>query len=72
MHPLERSRGQLSRDQRWALVRLGLGTFQVFGAGASLVLLMVLGLTGVTVGAILATTLATTVSVLLFGSRRAK
>lgn len=58
-----------SRDRRWAFVRLLLGLAQCFGAVFSAVLLFESGVTAVSLTAVVATGLCTTVSVMLFGSR---
>lgn len=56
--------------RRWAIVRIGLGIAQVFGATFAAVLLLS---TGVNTGSLLAVVLTaacTSISVLLFGARR--
>jgi hypothetical protein len=59
-----------TRDRKWALVRLVLGNLQIAGATASFILLAQLGVTPATLSVVVATSLCTTVSVLLFGGRR--
>jgi hypothetical protein len=58
-----------SRERRWALIRLLLGVGQIGGAGFSLALLLSVGLTSISLAAVVVTGLLTTVSVLLFGAR---
>jgi hypothetical protein len=55
-----------SSQRRWAIVRMVLGGCQMFGATLSFVLLAETGLNGWSVGAVVATSLVTTVSVFLF------
>jgi hypothetical protein len=55
--------------RRWARLRLALGVLQMGGAIAGLMLVASSGLTRSALAVALATTFATTVSVLLFGSR---
>ena len=61
---------EVTRTRRWAVARLILGMLQIFGAVVSLVLLLQTGFNTVSVGSVVITGLLTTVSVLLFGSRR--
>lgn len=56
--------------RQWAVIRLALGFLQIAGATASLTLLLSTGLNEVSLMAVVATGLMTTVSVLLFGGRR--
>ena len=59
------------RDERsWAIVRLALGMTQMAGAVVSLVLLVETGVTAVTLATVVVTCVSTSVSVLLFGSRK--
>jgi hypothetical protein len=51
------------------LIRLGLGIGQMFCAALSFVLLIDLGISEVSLGAVVATCVLTTISVLLFGKR---
>ena len=53
-------------------IRLVLGALQMFAAVVSLVLLVAVGVARVTLIAVVITTVLTTVSVLLYGSRRSK
>ena len=55
-----------------ALLRVGLGLAQVFGASFSVVLLLQVGVTKLTLISVALTGLCTTVSILLFGGRQAK
>lgn len=55
--------------RRWALLRIGLGTAQIFGAAFGATLLIRGGVSDTALLAVVATGLCTTVSVLLFGSR---
>lgn len=57
-------------ERRWGFVRLVLGVLQVFGAALTLTLLVHTGITQLSLGAAVVTGLLTTVSILLFGSRR--
>jgi hypothetical protein len=54
----------------WGLVRLALGVLQVCGAALSLALLVQTGITPLSLGAAVSTSLLTTISILLFGRRR--
>lgn len=60
------------RERRWAMVRLGLGFLQVFGASLGLGLLLQLGVTRLALVVVVLTGLCTTASVLLFGGRHAR
>lgn len=51
------------------MVRLTLGIVQMIGASVGVILLAFLGVTAWSLAVVLATTVATTASVLLFGSR---
>ena len=62
--------GAAARERRWVIVRLALGTAQVMGATAALFLLVQTGVSSLSVGAAVITCVLTTISVLLFGSRR--
>ena len=53
-------------------VRFAFGMAQMAGAAVSLVLLLTTGVTTASLVAVVLTSLATTMSVLLFGSRRAR
>ena len=55
------------KDAHDALCKLGLGIGQMFGAALSLVLLVTSGVSDVTLAAVAATCVLTTVSVLVFG-----
>ena len=57
-------------EKRWAILRVALGLIQMFGASLSVVLLLKTGISQVSLFAVALTCLCTTVSVLLFGSRR--
>lgn len=57
-------------DRRWAVVRITLGVLQMFGAAFSLTLLATTGANTLALSAVVATGVLTTISVLLFGSRR--
>jgi hypothetical protein len=59
-----------ARERRWAYVRFALGTAQILGATAALVLLVQTGFNSWSLGAAVIACTLTTVSVLLFGSRR--
>jgi hypothetical protein len=61
-----------ARERRWAFLRLGLATAQVFGASLGAGLLLSTGPTRSTLLVIVLTGLCTTVSVLLFGGRQAR
>jgi hypothetical protein len=58
-----------SLEWRWAMVRMALGVMQMIGAGSGAVLLAISGVTPWSVGIAVATTLLTTVSVVVFGAR---
>lgn len=60
-----------AREVRWAILRMFLGTAQIAGATCSGALLLSLGITKVTVGAVVITSLLTLVSRVLFSQRRA-
>jgi hypothetical protein len=49
----------LSREQRWAMVRLTFGFVQMFGAGFALTLILWTGVTVWSLGAVVATGLVT-------------
>lgn len=57
-------------DERWAAVRLLLGVGQMTGAVAAGLVLVQFGVTALSLGLTLTTAALTSVSVLLFGSRR--
>ena len=61
-----------ARAIRWAKLRIALGSAQMFGAAFSVVLLFMVGVTQVSLLAVVLTGLCTTASVLLFGSRPPK
>lgn len=57
-------------QERWrAIVRLALGTLQIFGASFSVVLLFLTGVNPWSLSAVVLTCAFTTVSVLIFGDR---
>lgn len=60
------------QERRWAILRLFLGTVQIVGSTASLVLLMLTGVNVWSLTGVVVTGLFTTVSVLLFGDRRSR
>lgn len=59
-------------ERRRALLRFVLGTVQVFGASASIVLLFLTGVNSWSLTAVTLTCVFTTVSALLFGSRKGR
>ena len=59
----------LSREQRWAMVRLALGFMQMFGAVFALTLILWTGVTVWSLGAVVATGLVTGTSLVLFRRR---
>lgn len=59
------------RASRWRRLRFTLGMIQMTGVLLSFVLLVLRGVTAATLAAVVLTSAATTVSVLLFGGRRA-
>jgi hypothetical protein len=59
----------LSREQRWAMVRLTFGFVQMFGAAFALTLILWTGVTVWSLGAVVATGLATGTSFVLFRGR---
>ena len=59
----------LSREQRWAMVRLTFGFMQMFGAVFALTLLLWTGVTVWSLGAVVATGLVTGTSLVLFRRR---
>ena len=59
------------RAARWRRLRLLLGMIQIAGVALSFAFVLSLGVAPVTLAAVLLTSAATTVSVLLFGGRRA-
>jgi hypothetical protein len=56
--------------RRWAIGRFALGMAQMGAAGVSGVLLLLAGVTTWSLSAVVVTCVLTTVSVILFGSRR--
>ena len=58
-----------SREQRWAVVRLTFGFVQMFGATFALTLILWTGVTVWSLGAVVATGLATGTSLVLFRRR---
>jgi hypothetical protein len=56
----------LSREQRWAMVRLTFGFVQMFGAAFALALLLWTGVTVWSLGTVVATGLVTGTSLVLF------
>lgn len=66
---LERSAVGSRATRHWALLRVGLGTAQIFGAVFAATLLIRGGVSDIALLVVVATGLCTTVSVLLFGSR---
>lgn len=63
---------RISRGLIWGWLRWTLGMLQMMGAVVSLVLLYELGVTPVSLSFVVGTTLCTTLSVVLFGSRHEK
>lgn len=59
----------LSREQRWAMVRLTFGFVQMFGAVFALTLILWTGVTVWSLGAVVATGLVTGTSLVLFRRR---
>lgn len=59
----------LSREQRWAVVRLTFGFVQMFGAVFALTLILWTGVTVWSLGAVVATGLVTGTSLMLFRRR---
>ena len=59
----------LSREQRWAMVRLTFGFVQMFGAVFALTLMLWTGVTVWSLGAVVATGLVTGTSLVLFRRR---
>jgi hypothetical protein len=57
------------REKRWATLRFVLGIAQMSGAVLSAVLLLREGMSAASLGAVVATSACTTLSVLLFGGR---
>jgi hypothetical protein len=57
-------------QHRWTVLRLALGMLQMGGAVVSLVLLVMTGVSPVTVTAVVVTSALTTTSVLLFGEKK--
>jgi hypothetical protein len=57
-------------ERRLGFVHLVLGVLQVFGAALTLTLLVLTGISKLSLGAAIATGLLTTISILLFGGRR--
>jgi hypothetical protein len=60
------------KERRWAILRLFLGTVQIVGSTASLVLLILTGVNVWSLSGVVVTGLFTTVSVLLFGARKGR
>lgn len=58
-----------SSERWWSLLRAALGVLQMFGAALALAMLILVGVTPVSLSVVVITGLLTTVSVLLFGSR---
>ncbi len=59
----------LSREQRWAMVRLIFGFLQMFGAAFALTLILWTGVNARSLGVVVATGLVTGTSLLLFHDR---
>lgn len=59
-------------ERRWGLLRLALSFLQVFGASTAVGLLLQIGVTRLTLLAVVLTGLCTTTSILLFGGRHAR
>ena len=59
----------LSREQRWAMVRLTFGFVQMFGAAFALTLILWTGVTVWSLGAVVATGVVTGTSLVLFRRR---
>lgn len=57
-------------ERRWAWARIILGLMQIFGAAFSMTLLVKTGVTALALIAVTITGVLTTVSILLFGSKR--
>jgi arsenate reductase (thioredoxin) len=55
--------------RRWAMVRLGLGLIQIMGATMATILLAQTGVNELSLGAVVVTSIATCLSVFLFGDR---
>lgn len=58
-----------SRERRRAVLRLALGTIQIFGTSASVLLLLLIGVNRWSLSAVVVTCAFTTISVLFFGDR---
>lgn len=63
------ARSPAARERRRAILRLSLGTLQIFGASAAVVLLFLTGVNPWSLAAVVVTCTFTTISVLLFGDR---
>ena len=59
-------------ERRWAWVRLSFGFIQMFGAVFSVTLLVYTGVSVLTLSSVIVTGVFTTVSILLFGTKRSK
>ena len=77
--PIVRARDQLpddlhrrdaNNDLRWAVVRLVLGIGQMVGAATAVLLMISGGFSELALGAVVVTCVLTTISIVLFGSRR--
>lgn len=55
--------------RRWAMVRLGLGLIQIMGATMATIFLAQTGVNELSLGAVVVTSIATGLSVFLFGDR---
>ena len=63
-------RRDVNNDVRWVVVRLALGIAQMTGAATAVLLIVRRGFNELALGAVVVTCVLTTVSVVLFGSRR--
>lgn len=70
--PQENPEPPTGREQFWAWVRLALGTGQIIGPVTACMMLVQAGITAAALVAVCPTCLCTTVSVMLFGSRRSQ
>ena len=59
-----------ARERFWTVVRLAIGFAQMAGAVTAFVLLYETGVSEASLAAVVATSVATTISVMLFGRRR--
>jgi len=68
--PNDSHRRHANKDLRWAVVRLVLGIGQMIGAATAVLLIIRGGFNELALGAVVVTCVLTTISVVLFGSRR--